>query len=255
MAHFLVPEMGIAKGKVGFLESGTLIGIGTVLTQEAVIDNAINTTSSAQAAYTNFWLSSAATLEVASSSANDAAAGTGARTITITGLASDYTDLSETVTMLGNTVAVTTSSFLRINSVEVATAGSGGKNAGVIYVALDDTFSSGVPQTATKILRAIPIGNNVSHNATFTVPYGKELYITSLKVGSSTAQIGTGKLWIKEYGGVMKLVSQGGFKQNQTELVGKNAIKVSAKSDLYVTASAAAASIVVVKMEYILNSR
>ncbi len=251
--YLLQPEVGIAKDRISFMDDGLLVGIGTVLTEEVVMDNAVNTTSSTNAALRNFLITTAATLEVASSSADDASAGTGARTIVINGLDSDYAPLSETVTLTGQTVAVTTGEFLRINEVYVATAGTGGKNAGVIYIALDDTFTSGVPQTAAKILQAIPIGNNRASNAYFTVPDDTEMYIRSIKVSSSTAQIGKVHLYIKEYGELVQKRATGGFYQNQIELIpGKNAIKVDEKADIFITADAAAASVVGVVVDYVL---
>lgn len=69
----------------------------------------------------------------ASSDAADAAAGTGARTITVGGLKTSFARFSETVTLNGTTeVNLATTAVLLIDTVEVATAGSGGLNAGII---------------------------------------------------------------------------------------------------------------------------
>ncbi len=78
--------------------------------------------------------SAAAVVEVVSDSAADDAdpAGTGAWTVTINGLDSNWDQISETVSLNGTTAVVTTQGFLRINSVEVATTGSGTTNAGNI---------------------------------------------------------------------------------------------------------------------------
>lgn len=49
------------------------------------------------------WLSSATSLEIVSDSAADAAAGTGARTVSIDGLNANYSRVSQTVTLNGTT--------------------------------------------------------------------------------------------------------------------------------------------------------
>jgi len=74
-------------------------------------------------------------LEAISGSANDAAAGTGARTIRVQGLDSSYLPFAETVTLNGtNAVALANTSVVAINSVEILTAGSGLTNAGDIDI-------------------------------------------------------------------------------------------------------------------------
>lgn len=80
-------------------------------------------------------LTSGTALEAVSSSANDTAAGTGARTILVQGLDEDYVPFQETVTLNGTTpVALANTSVVAINSVRVLTAGSGLTNAGNIDI-------------------------------------------------------------------------------------------------------------------------
>lgn len=72
-------------------------------------------------------------LEVVSSSANDAAAGTGARTVTIIYLNPSGAVLSETVTLNGTSaVATVATNIWRILDMWCASFGSGGTNAGTI---------------------------------------------------------------------------------------------------------------------------
>lgn len=245
------PEVGIADGKVTYMENGVLIGVGTILTEEVVYDYSAKTTTNTNAGLKNFLLATASTVEIASSSSNDDVDGTGARTILIKGLDSDYLPIEETVTLTGQTVVVTTNEWLRINSVEVVTAGSGGKNAGDIYVALDDTFSSGVPQTASKIIHVIITGNSKTLSAFYTVPSGNRMFIRSIKVASGTAQIVTANVYVKGYGGVWKKLNSNGLYQNQVELLNsKSAYKLPAKTDVYITASAPASAVVNAIIEY-----
>lgn len=69
----------------------------------------------------------------ASSDANDTSAGTGARTIRVTGINTSFAKFTETVTMNGTTsVNLATTNVQFIYKLEVLTAGSGGLNAGII---------------------------------------------------------------------------------------------------------------------------
>jgi hypothetical protein len=79
----------------------------------------------------------AAQLELTSTDADDTdTTGNGARSVTIEGLDANYAEISETVDMNGQTAdagSTTTASFLRVNRMYVATAGSTGVNEGIIY--------------------------------------------------------------------------------------------------------------------------
>ena len=63
-------------------------------------------------------------MKVSSSSANDTASGTGARTVYVAGLDANHNEISEIVTLNGQTAVLTTQFFLHINEAYVATAGS-----------------------------------------------------------------------------------------------------------------------------------
>lgn len=123
------------------------------------------------------WPSVAATISVVSSSANDAAAGTGARTIMINGLDSSYAEISETVTMNGATPVVTVAQFLRVNSVFAVTAGSGGVNAGNITGTLSGNTIFYVEAT-----------QGAAHQMQYTVPAGKTLLVLNTRYGTGRFQ-------------------------------------------------------------------
>ena len=125
--------------------------------------------------------SAAAILTVSSGSASDAAAGTGARTVFISGLNASYNEISETVILNGQTAVNTVNSYLRIQSAYVATAGSGLTAVGIIYIGTG-TVTTGVPAT---IYSGIAIGDNATQVGSWTVPAGYTAYITS--GGTSTA--------------------------------------------------------------------
>ena len=69
---------------------------------------------------------SAATMTVSSDSTNDTSAGTGVRTVEITGLDANYNEVSpkEIVTMNGTTAVSTVNQYIAINFIQGLTAGS-----------------------------------------------------------------------------------------------------------------------------------
>jgi len=116
----------------------------------------------------------AETLEVFSSDANDTSAGTGARTYEITGLDGNYNELVETVTLNGTTPVTTSGSFVRAPRGRVATAGSGGTNAGTITVRMSTTTAN--------VMQGIAAGTGQSDIACDTVPLDKQAWINRINV-------------------------------------------------------------------------
>jgi len=114
----------------------------------------------AAAAATDIWDGSAAfpnnaanaAMEIVSGSADDAAAGTGARTITVYGVALSGTSWvyqQETVALNGTTVVALTKEYLYVYKAEVTTAGTGLTNAGAITVRLASAGATQCVITAT----------------------------------------------------------------------------------------------------------
>jgi hypothetical protein len=112
---------------------------------------------------------------IVSSSANDAAAGTGARIVLITWMnAAGTTVGTETATLNGTTavnLATTTKCF--IEKIEVLTVGSGGSNAGTI------TLWTGAGATGTAV-GSIAVGDNRTFWAHHYVVTGKTANITGM---------------------------------------------------------------------------
>ena len=86
----------------------------------------------------------ASVLKISSTSADDAAAGTGAQTVFIGGVDSDYNVVSETVVLNGQTAVNTTNSYLYVNQFYVTRVGTSGANAGAINAGTG-TVIAGVP--------------------------------------------------------------------------------------------------------------
>jgi hypothetical protein len=127
--------------------------------------------------------STAIKMKVSSSSTNDAAAGTGARTVMLMGLDSLYREIREVVTLNGQTAVETTQNFLRVNCATVVTTGSGNSAAGTIYIGTGDV-TTGVPAT---VYQVITVGDNNSICGHFCVPAGHTAFI--LKGLLSTGQV------------------------------------------------------------------
>jgi len=155
----------------------------------------------------NYVYPSAATvMTVSSSSASDAAAGTGARTVFISGLDANYAEISETVTLNGQTAVNTVNSYLRLSTMTVITAGSGGTAVGTIYIGTG-TVTTGVPAV---IYNLIPVGYNTDAQCVWTVPAGYTAYMTSCTwtAGNTTANLLiTGALLSRVIGGVFIIES------------------------------------------------
>jgi len=147
------------------------------------VDNALETVWAEGGLYG--YLSAASVLKVSSSSTDDAAAGTGARTVQLYGLDADYNEINEIVTLNGQTSVNSVNSFLRINRMVIRSAGSGEINAGVIYAGTG-TVTSGVP--ANKYA-TIAIGDGQTLMALWTVPAGYTAYLfqTDLTAACTTS--------------------------------------------------------------------
>jgi len=130
---------------------------------------------------------SAATINIASTSANDTLAGTGARALLITGLDADWELLTETVLMSGQTPVTTSSSFLRINNMLVVSVGSLGFNEGDIYVSTNsETFISGIPQNI--LYYAIIAKQNVASFGHYSVQAHHKLHFLKGNIYTSAVE-------------------------------------------------------------------
>ena len=116
-------------------------------------------------------------LQIRSSDVNDTSAGTGARTIFIAGF--DYLGdaATELVTLNGTTNVLTTTTWLRVNRLVVATAGSTKSNEGTILARNNsDTFT----------VNAIQIGQNLDDSAGKAVGNDQTLFLKTLTISSDS---------------------------------------------------------------------
>ena len=161
---------------------------------------------------TRAYLTSAETVDIVSDSANDTAAGTGARTITVNCLDANYDRVAETVTLNGLSSVTTTISCLRLNRAYVNTAGSVGSNDGAIT--FDPTTSGSGSRQGQ-----IAAGDGQTLLTHYTVPR----YFTGDMVGGqisiSSASGGTG---VKEAVVQLMMRPENGAWRLQQQIVGRN---------------------------------
>ena len=172
-------ELQVARGQISYHKTNFKFGFNSD------IDDALETVWAQGGLYT--YLSTASTLYISSSSTADTAAGTGARNVTVSGLDADWNEVSVTVDLNGYTGVQlgTASNWIRVNRIIVNTAGTGGQNAGVLYVGTEATPTLGVP---TNKYATVAIGDNQTLMCVWTVPAGYTAYLTQTDVTVATTQ-------------------------------------------------------------------
>jgi hypothetical protein len=216
-------ELQVARGQIAWHYDVHKFGFNSD------IDDSLETVWAQGGLYS--YLAAATQLSVSSSSTNDTSAGTGARTVTLSGLDADYNEISETITLNGQTAVTTTNSYLRIFRMVVNSAGSGGENAGVIYAGTG-TVTSGVP--ANKYA-TIAIGDNQTLMALWTVPANHTAYLLQTDVTVATTQNNkycTASLVARPYGEVFQVKDRFVKAESQTTLTYSVPLKFEEKTDI-----------------------
>ncbi len=107
--------------------------------------------------------------QIESSDVNDAAAGTGARTLRVYGISDwDSAEISEDITLNGTTKVPTTEPFAVIHRMKCLTAGSGEVNAGIIKATAD---------TDGTITARINAGEGQTQMAIYGIPSNRAAYV------------------------------------------------------------------------------
>jgi hypothetical protein len=118
--------------------------------------------------------------EVVSTSVNDTAAGSGARTIEITGINTSWQLQVETLTMNGTTSVQSVNNYFRVTKANVITVGSyGGSNIGDILVRVTGGGTSFVQIAATK---------GQSFSSHFCVPLGYRGFISGSNLSTDSGK-------------------------------------------------------------------
>ena len=189
-------ELQVARQQISLHETNFKFGFNSD------IDDSLETVWAQGGLYS--YLTSATVLKISSSSTADTSAGTGARTVQISGLDANYDEISETITLNGQTAVNTTNEYLRVNRAKVLTAGTGVQNAGVIYAGTG-TVTTGVP---ANVYLSIAIGDNQTLMALWTVPKGYTAYLHQVNISMNTEvsnKFGTVTLVARPNGGVFNV--------------------------------------------------
>lgn len=173
-------------------------------------------------------------LKVSSSNAADTSAGTGARTVLIQGLDADYNEISEVVTLNGQTAVTTAKSYLRINYATVATTGSGQSAAGDIYMGAG-TVTAGVPATVYNLIK---FNYNDTVTGHYTVPAGYTGYLmqgmfTAGQLSGSTSV--QGRLLSSTADGIRRTTAIVALNNGTADYAFEFPLQVSEKTDIEAT--------------------
>lgn len=120
----------------------------------------------------------ARTHDIASTSANDASGGTGARTVKIYGLDASYALQEETVTMNGVSNVETANTYTMIHRMVVITAGSENANVGTI---------TATAQTDATVTAQISALYNQTLMAIYQIPAAKTGYLRTMYVATNSS--------------------------------------------------------------------
>ena len=159
-------ELQVSRGQITWHESVTIFGYNSD------VDQVVETVWP-QGGLLAF-PSAALQLKVSSSSANDTANGTGARTVFLSGLDADHNTISETISLTGQTAVTTVKSYLHVNQCYVATAGTSDGAEGTIYFGTG-TVTAGVPATVYDVIQ---YDYNTRITGSYTIPAGYTGYIS-----------------------------------------------------------------------------
>jgi len=163
--------------------------------------------------YTGFNATVAEPISVVSTSANDAAAGSGARFVRVVGLDTNREEITEVIVLNGTTPVISANSYIRCSLASVLQAGTLGGNDGII------TGNQSV--TVANVFFVMEVGDNRTLQSVYTIPANKQLLLVSIftflaKKGSSSAEV---KILIRGLGGVFQTVTWFALDSNGTSYV------------------------------------
>lgn len=145
-----------------------------------------------------YYTTSGGFLSIASTSINDVySSGAGAHTIRVTGLDASYVEQTENIQLNGIVAVTSTNQYIRVNSVEVLTAGILGYNSGDIYIR---------DLATTSMIDIIPAEFNISKSLKYCVPSGYKLLLKNFIISSAVEDHSQIRLYYKPFGELYKLI-------------------------------------------------
>lgn len=112
---------------------------------------------------------------ISGSNINDDVNGTGARTLLVEGLNSQFIEISQLVTMVSQTEIFLPIDLIRVNKILVLTAGTQEKNQGFIRCRING-----------QVVAQLKSGDNRSFNAVYTIPALKYGFLTTINASTDT---------------------------------------------------------------------
>jgi len=209
-------------------------------------------------AFTDVWadaskmvyLSAVETMNIVSTSTDDASAGTGARTVLVEGLDVNFNPISETVTMNGLTDVLTSLSYIRVTEMTVLTGGALLQNVGTITATGSTTSTT--PQAVIE-----PVLNH-SLNGKYTSPAGKWAIFANYEVNVAKGKDVAIDIFAGDGTGIMSGVHRNDIFQNplvspvsDVVIPPKTDIVFRAKSDAGSTGVACSFNMLEVEEKYI----
>lgn len=181
------------------------------------------------------WPTSALTLTLNSTNANDTVAGTGARTIRIFGLDSSWDEQTEDITMNGTTGVNTINTYRRIYRIYVLTAGSNETNIGRLEAANGGTVYAAIGGNVGQTLMAIYSIPNAKTG------YLQDLYWDIVPAGGAAANLeGEIHVHVRPDGGAWRTIAQFGVstKSGLNTYIWRVPLPLDAKTDIRIGLSA-----------------
>lgn len=176
----------VSLGLMGGTAPGAIVRRVTALGQVTIVGSGVAANDIWGESGLYPWVTGGAaiSMEIVSTSANDTAAGTGAQSITVSGLDFAGNEISETKATNGLTAVALTNQYYRINSIAIAAVGSGLRNLGKIIVR--DAGGGTIRQTIP-IASVADLSPGISKGSQYTVPAGHTLliYDIDLQINSS----------------------------------------------------------------------
>jgi hypothetical protein len=177
----------------------------------------------------------ACVINIQSSSSSDGGSNGGAQTLAIFGLDTSFSEQTETLSLDGQDVVSTTGSYIRLHRMVVRTAGSIGECAGDI-IATHTGTGSAVAQVSQ--------GFNQTLMAVYTVPASQTGYLMNWKAGIARAgfnqnRSGDVKFMVRPYGEVFQTKDTIGLFNDNDQRMYQIPLKINARSDVKMNASAA----------------
>ena len=214
-AQHITDPLYTAAGKISGRRDVIFRGFRNVSASGTEILNLLNATTTI--------LPADDTVLVVSTSLNDAAAGSGARSVTVYGTDANGSPVSETLATNGTTDVAGTQVFRTVDYVEVTTAGATGSNDG--NLSIQNSLSN------INYLRVGPTQGR-SFMGVFQVPAGKVARIVDLHVANTGAIVNLKKVSSNGVTSILATIGNGGG-----EIPAKYFEELSALDSIYIEAT------------------